>query len=430
MDTPTGHRPLEAPERLRRDALAILQAAIRAVQPERAVAGHLRGLPASGRYVVLAVGKAAWGMARAAREALGERILRGIVITKHGHAGGPLEGFEVREAGHPVPDEKSLEASNRALRILDERPAEAEVLLLLSGGGSALFESPMPGITLEDLREINNRLLRGGASIVELNAVRKHLSAVKGGRLAERLSPTKVLTLALSDVLGDRLDSIASGPAWPDPTTSGEALAVLERCGIRPAPAVLRALREETPKRLDNADVRIVGSLAQAGEAAARAAEALGYQSRILTTALEGEAAAAGRELGALARETRRAMEAGASPKALIAGGETVVIVRGAGLGGRNQELALAAAGEIAGLEGVVLAALGTDGTDGPTDAAGGLVDGGTVRRLAEHGLRIEDGLQENDAYHALQASGDLVITGPTGTNVNDLVVVLIRIDR
>lgn len=430
MDMPIAGKAPERSERLRQDAQAVLQAAVRAVRPDRAVAGHLRGLPAATRYIALAVGKAAWGMARAAREILGERIQRGIVITKYGHAGGALEGFEVREAGHPVLDENSLAATERALQVLGERPPDAEVLLLLSGGGSALFESPLPGVRLADLREINDRLLRGGASIVEVNAVRKHLSAVKGGRLAERLLPTKVLTLALSDVLGDRLDSIASGPAWPDPTTSGEALAVLERCGIRPAPAVLDALRQETPKQLGNVEARIVGSLARACEEAVHAAESLGYRARVLTTALEGEASDAGRELGALARKTRQALETDGLPQALIAGGETVVHVRGGGLGGRNQELALAAAAEIKGLDGVVFAAMGTDGTDGPTDAAGGLVDGGTVRRLAEKGFLLEDALQDNDAYHALQASGDLLVTGPTGTNVNDLVVILVRTDR
>ena len=430
MEPPTTGNSHERAETLRRDALTVLQAAIRAVQPDAAVAAHLRKLPPEGRFLALAVGKAAWGMARAAREALGDRILQGIVITKYGHSGGPLEGFEVREAGHPLPDENSLAATDLALRILENRPPAAEILLLLSGGGSALFESPLPGVTLAELRAFNDGLLRGGASIVELNTVRKHLSAVKGGRLAARLAPTKVLTLALSDVLGDRLDSIASGPAWPDPTTSREALAVLERCSVRPSPTVLAALEQETPKRLENVEAIIVGSLAQACEAALREAESLGYRAQILTTALAGEAAAAGHELGTLARETRRAMEGGSPPQALIAGGETVVHVRGGGLGGRNQELALAASQEIGCLEGVVLAALGTDGTDGPTDAAGGLVDGGTAGRLAGKGRRIEEFLRQNDAYHALQESGDLLVTGPTGTNVNDLVVILVRNDR
>ena len=389
---------------LREDAKYIYTRAIEAVLPDEAVRRALDGADFPGRVILVAAGKAAWRMASAAVSALGERIDTGIVITKYGHAQGTIPGVVCREAGHPVPDENSFSAAREALALTENLTADDTVLFLLSGGGSALFESPLvPGAELQD---ITAQLLACGADIVEINTIRKRLSAVKGGRFARHCAPAHVLAVILSDIVGDPVDMIASGPVSPDSSDTAR-----------------RLLAQETPKTADNVTVRVTGSVRELCAAAAKACRDLGYTPEILTDCEQGVAREVGARLGALARENASC----GTPRAFILGGETVVRLTGNGKGGRNQELALAAAAEIAGTENVVVFSVGSDGTDGPTDAAGGLADGGTVERLAAAGKTVADVLQNNDAYHALRDTGDLIITGPTGTNVNDFAAALVR---
>ena len=416
-------------DKLREDALEIVRRAIDAVLPEAAVREALgRGELAArlreagrGRVILAAIGKAAWRMAQAASEALGDRLAGGVLITKYGHSLGEMRGIEAFEAGHPVPDENAVRGTEALLQRVRGLSPEDTVLFLVSGGGSALFELPAEGVTLRDVADVTGQLLACGADIVEVNAVRKHLSAVKGGRFAKLCAPARVLTVALSDVLGDRLDSIASGPACPDASTSEDALRVVEKYGLALRPRLTEALRRETPKELDNATAVAAGSVASLCAAAGRAAAALGYAPLLLTSTLSCTAREAGAFLAAVAREVRASGRPIASPCAVIAGGETVVRVTGKGRGGRNQELALSACRGIRGLRDVVVVSVGSDGTDGPTDAAGGIVDGTTAEALEASGLDVEAVLRGNDAWTALKAVDSLVITGPTGTNVNDV---------
>lgn len=416
-------------DKLREDALEIVRQAIDAVLPEAAVREALgRGELAArlreagrGRVVLAAIGKAAWRMAKAASELLGDRLAGGVLITKYGHSLGEMRGIEAFEAGHPVPDENAVRGTEALLRRVRGLSPEDTVLFLVSGGGSALFELPAEGVTLRDVADVTGQLLASGADIVEVNAVRKHLSAVKGGRFAELCEPARVLTVALSDVLGDRLDSIASGPACPDASTSEDALRVVEKYGLALHPRLTEAMKRETPKKLDNATAVAAGSVASLCAAAGRAAAALGYAPLLLTSTLSCTAREAGAFLAAIAREVRASGRPIAAPCAVIAGGETVVRVTGKGRGGRNQELALSACRGIRGLRDVVVVSVGSDGTDGPTDAAGGIVDGTTAEALEASGLDVEAVLRDNDAWTALKAVDSLVITGPTGTNVNDV---------
>lgn len=407
---------------LREDARTIVRRAIEAVQPGPAVRRALSGWEkGAGRLVLVAVGKAAWSMARAAWDCLGGQIDVGIVITKYGHAQGPIGALEIREAGHPVPDRAGFSATGEALRLTQGLSEEDTVLFLLSGGGSALFEDPLvpPG----ELEDITGQLLSCGAGIVEMNTVRKRLSRVKGGRFARHCAPARVFSVVLSDIVGDPLDMIASGPAYPDSSTCGEARSVAEKYGLRLSERARALLDRETPKFLDNAQAVITGSVRELCAAAAAACGELGYEPAVLTDCLDCQAKEAGAFLAAIAkshRDTARSL-------AFLAGGETVVRLTGRGLGGRNQELALAAAEGIAGLRDTAVFSVGSDGTDGPTDAAGGYVDGGTKQALEQQGLSVFDALEENDAYHALKAVGGLLFTGPTGTNVNDVAVALIR---
>ncbi|MBR6115233.1 MAG: DUF4147 domain-containing protein [Oscillospiraceae bacterium] len=398
---------------------AIIRRSIEAVLPDAAVKTALRGRAFPGRVFLVAAGKAAWRMAAAAADTLG-RLDGGAVITKYGHVMGPLPGLRCFEAGHPVPDENSFAATRAALSLTEGLRGDDTVLFLLSGGGSALFESPLiPGDTL---RDVTDQLLACGADIVEINTIRKRLSAVKGGRFALHCAPAHVFTIILSDIVGDPVDMIASGPACPDSSTAAQALAVADKYALRLDAETRALLAAETPKTLDNVETAVTGSVRALCRAAAEAARSLGYAPEILTESLQCEARDAGARLGALARE--RAGDGKAI--ALIAGGETVVRLTGHGLGGRNQELALAAAEEIAGLENVLVFSLGSDGTDGPTDAAGGIVTGETAARLAAKGISIPEVLRQNDSYRALQAADGLIVTGPTGTNVNDIAVALI----
>ena len=412
---------------IREDALKIIDEAVRAVYPENAVKEALESFESEGEIKVVAIGKAAWRMAEAARGSLGDCISEGIVITKYKHSMGDIEGFEIFEAGHPIPDKNTIKATKRALDTVKDLGEGDLLLFLVSGGGSSLFELPADNVELEDLVDITDRLLKSGAPIVDINTVRKHLSSVKGGCFAEIVKPAKILSLVLSDVLGDRLDTIASGPAYPDSTTSRDALRIIQKYDIKLPSRVLNALKRETPKSLGNVETRMIGNLFIACEAAERTAEKLGYNSMILTTTLNCQACEAGTFLSAIVRETVSRDRPVKRPCAIILGGETVVQVRGEGLGGRNQELALSAARGIDGLDNVVIASVATDGTDGPTHAAGGIVDGKTMMRLGKEGIDVEEALNDNDSYHALEAAGDLLNTGPTGTNVNDLIVLLCK---
>lgn len=412
---------------IRQDARAIIDAAIAAVLPGSAVKNALAEMPGDSPVYMVAIGKAAWTMAEAACEALGERLKAGVVVTKYGHAKAPLDRVEIIEAGHPVPDEHSVLGAARAMALVEGLGAGDRVLFLVSGGGSALFEMPLDGVTLEDIASATRQILKSGADISEINTIRKHLSAVKGGRFAEACAPAEVLSIVLSDVIGDSLDAIASGPAHPDGTTSRDALRIVQKYGVKLTEGAMNALHRETPKALHNVSTRIIGNVARLCDKAAETARSLGYEPLILTTTLDCEARDAGSFLAAIAREIRASGRPVKAPCAVILGGETVVHVRGGGRGGRNQELALSAALGIQGLADVAVFSVGSDGTDGPTDAAGGLVTGDFVGTCRAKGLSAEAYLENNDAYTILGAVDGLVFTGPTGTNVNDLTVLLCR---
>lgn len=408
---------------LRAQAETIVTASIHAVLPDEAVRRALQGFAPAGRVFLAAAGKAAWQMAHAAVEVLG-RPAGGVVITKYGHVKGEIPGVTCYEAAHPVPDEAGFAATEKALALVHGLTAQDAVLFLLSGGGSALLEKPLiPGAELQD---ITSQLLASGADIVEMNTIRKRLSGVKGGRFALACAPAQVYSIVLSDILGDPLDMIASGPACPDASTCADAFAVVEKYRLPLSPQARQLLSVETPKQLDNVETVITGSVRELCAAAAGACRELGYRPVLLTDRLCCEAREAGSFLSSIARTHDEDGES----LAFLAGGETVVHLTGSGLGGRNQELALAAAPGIDGMADTVIFSVGSDGTDGPTDAAGGMVDGMTMERLRRAGLSVHRVLADNDAYHALDAVGGLIRTGPTGTNVNDVAVVLLRRDR
>lgn len=414
---------------LRIDAEKIIAQAIHASLPDEAVKKAIarRKFTFQGKLIVIAIGKAAWNMAKAAAESISYPIERGIVLTKYGHAQGEIPGFTILEAGHPLPDENTMTGTKQIMEAVAGLTEKDTVFFLISGGGSALFEKPAGSLGLADFLDITKQLLECGADIVEMNTVRKHLSAVKGGRFAVLCAPAKVYAVALSDILGDRADSIASGPVCADESTCADAWAVAEKYGLRLTDAMKEQLSIETPKKVENVDMQITGSVTELCVQAAAAAEALGYTPLILTNMLDCEAREAGRFLAAVAKTVQKDGLPLKPPCALICGGETIVRITGKGKGGRNQELALAAAEAIAGIENIVVAAVGSDGTDGPTDAAGGIVDGGTKARLQANGISISEILAENDSNRALGMADALVMTGPTGTNVNDLYFVLCK---
>ncbi len=412
---------------VKEDAAELIRQVLHEVQPDEAVNAALAGRDFTGPITLIAIGKAAWSMANAAQARLKDQIRGGVAITKYGHSQGPIPGLEILEAGHPVVDQASILATEKALAATANLTESDQVLLLISGGGSALFERPMDGVTLEDLMDITEQLLKSGADITEINTVRKHLSKVKGGKYASHCAPAKILSIVLSDVLGDRLDVIASGPAYPDPSTSEEALAILDHYLIEVDPAIREIIGQETPKQIRNVETVITGSVTRLCEAAAQTGRKLGYETHILSSTVDGEAREVGRIFAALAREIRNGTSTFKAPCAVIAGGETVVRIKGSGKGGRNQELALACAKGIEGLEDLVFFSLGSDGTDGPTDAAGGMVSGKTAATLRQQGCPIEVYLDNNDSYHGLKGADGLLFTGPTGTNVNDLMVLLVE---
>ena len=405
---------------LRKDADQIIASSLKAVLPDEAVQRALQKfVPGSGRTLLVAAGKAAWQMAAAAVRTLGH-VDGGVVVTKYDHVKGEIPGVVCCEGGHPVPDSGSFAGTQKALDLVQGLTGNDTVLFLLSGGGSALFEKPL--VSGEELQDITRQLLACGADIVEMNTIRKRLSAVKGGRFAQLCAPAKVFSIVLSDILGDPLDMIASGPAYPDTSTCAEAQAIAEKYHLELSAEAKALLGRETPKTLDNVTTQITGSVRELCAAAAMECRALGYEPVVLTDQLCCEAREAGSFLASILRT-----HAGEGKKlAFLAGGETVVHLTGKGLGGRNQELALAAAPGIAGLDRAAVFSFGSDGTDGPTDAAGGYVDGSTQSALAAQGMDVFLTLADNDAYHALKAVDGLVMTGPTGTNVNDVAVALL----
>ncbi len=437
--------------RLREDARRILEAAVAAADPRAAVTRALRReggllrvaggeetveLGAVERVWVVGAGKAAEGMARGALEVLGDRVAGGTVTVPAGRTP-PLPGLEVWEAAHPVPDTRGLAGATAALETARAAGERDLVLCLLSGGASALWAAPPAGVSLTELRELTGALLRAGVPIGEVNAVRKHLSRIAGGWLARAAAPARLLTLAVSDVVGSAPETIGSGPTVPDPSTFAEALEVLRSREVPAPAAVLAHLQRgatgevpETPAPGDPAFARasyhVVARNRDALAAAAREAERLGYRATVVGDDLEGEAREVAAQVAALAWGSHAELPSGGAPAAFLLGGETTVTVRGRGAGGRNQELALAAALEMEGEPGVVVAAMGTDGRDGPTEAAGGMVDGETVARGRALGLDPREALEHNDSHTFLRVTGDLLVTGPTGTNVNDVVVVLV----
>ncbi len=407
---------------IREDAEKIISKALLSAMPDTAVKKALANLPEyRGKLVLVAIGKAAWQMAKAAYDQLGEKIDSGIVITKYDHSKGNIGNLVIREAGHPVPDENSYKGTQEALDMVDPLTADDLVLFLISGGGSALFEKPL--VSPEELEAITDQLLSCGADITQINTIRKRLSAVKGGKFALHCQPAKVFSIVLSDIIGDPLDMIASGPAYPDSATSQQALDLARKFNLTFSQETFRLLEEETPKELKGVTTYVTGSVSQLCQQAKETSEELGYSSIILTDSMCCEAKEAGSFMASIAKyyqDTEKSI-------AFIGGGETVVKLTGNGLGGRNQELALTAAKGISGMNNTAIFSVGSDGTDGPTDAAGGYVDGNTASKLAKNDIDIDGVLKNNDAYHALEKVGGLIITGPTGTNVNDLTVLLIK---
>ena len=408
--------------KLRCDADNIVKAAIHAVQPDAAVKRALSNHTFPGRIFLVAAGKAAWQMAKTASDFLSDRICAGVVVTKYDHVMGTIPNVICCEAGHPVPDENSFSGTQKALDLVADLHEDDTVLFLLSGGGSALFEKPLiPGAQLQD---ITSQLLACGADIIEINTIRKRLSAVKGGKFAELCSPAHVFSIVLSDILGDPLDMIASGPACPDSSTSAQAVAITEKYDLRLSDEAKALLQQETPKSLHNVTTMITGSVRELCDAAANACRALGYEPIVLTDMLCCQA----KEAGSFLASILKTHSVSGRKCAFIAGGETVVQLTGNGKGGRNQELALSATLGISGIHGAAVFSIGSDGTDGPTDAAGGYVDYTTAETLSAQGIDIFKVLQNNDAYHTLCSCNGLIFTGPTGTNVNDVAVALLDI--
>lgn len=419
---------MELIKSLRNDAHKIMESSLQAVLPDKAVSGIIgKHLNSGKKYFLVSVGKAAWTMAKTAKDVLGGQISGGIVLSKYHHIEGPVNGIMMLEAGHPVPDAASVSGTRIILDEIKSLDENIEILFLLSGGGSALFELPVDGVVLEDIQNITEQLLACGADITEINTIRKRLSKVKAGGFAALCGNRFIHAIILSDVIGNRVDSIASGPVSPDSSTREDALAIVEKYSLKMNHACRKALDIEPVKQLSNVDVTIAGSVDELCDAAAAAAEALGYSCIRLSSAYTNEARALGTELAAAARSYSAEGRVNDAPQktAWIAGGETIVKLTGQGKGGRNQEFALSSAMEIEGIDGIVAMGFGSDGTDGPTDAAGGIVDGYSVQRMKDAGLDPSDILQRNDSYNGLKAGGDLLITGPTGTNVNDLYLVL-----
>lgn len=430
----------------RQRVVQVLEAALDAVDPAQAVKDYvsLKGdqleigeraydLTQYERLFVLGGGKAGAAMALALEDLLGERITEGWINVKDGYTA-PTQRIHLHEASHPLPDARGVEGTRHIAALASEAGASDLVLCLISGGGSALMTLPVEDIALDEMQTLTEALLRCGATINEINRVRKHLSQIKGGNLARLVHPATLVSILISDVVGSPLDIIASGPTVPDPDTYAAAHEVLAKYDLLSEipdaisirlQAGMKGEIPETPKPGDVAFARtqniVVADNRLAAEAALRQAKILGFETMLLTTYMEGEAREVAKLLAAIAREIDVSERPLARPACLVAGGETTVIVQGDGLGGRNQELALSAAMTIEGLSNVMIVALATDGTDGPTDAAGAIVEGKTLVWAKEQDLDPDEYLANNDSYHFFQALGDLLLTGPTNTNVNDL---------
>jgi glycerate 2-kinase len=426
---------------MRGRALRIFQAALKAAAPDQAVLRHLRldknilvaggeryRLSAFQNIYVIGAGKASAQMARAVERLLGARVTDGLINVKDGH-GAKLQRVRINECGHPIPDRRGVAGARRIAQIASQAGPDDLIVALISGGASALLPLPAPPVTLAEKQKTTRLLLHCGASIHEINCVRKHISRIKGGQLARLAFPATLLTLILSDVIGDDLDVIGSGPTVPDSSTFADARAILEKYRI---PDLLPLAAKETPKPGDKIFEKtrnvIVGSNALAVDAAAEEARRLGFHTLVLSTFVEGEAREVARVHGAIAKEIRAFGRPVPRPACVISGGETTVTIRGKGLGGRNQEFALAAAIDLAGFgDNMLILSGGTDGTDGPTDAAGAIADGATLDRGQALGLDAAAFLRNNDSYHFFEATGDLIKTGPTGTNVADIHLILVN---
>lgn len=412
----------------------MFQAAVDSASPDHTLPRHLPP-PPPGRTIVVGAGKAAASMARAVEQAWPQdRPLSGLVVTRYGHGVGTLARIDVVEASHPVPDAAGAAAAQRILDLVAGLTPEDLVLCLISGGGSALLAAPLPGVTLADKQAINRALLRSGAAIEEMNCVRKHLSAVKGGRLAQAAAPARLVTLVISDVPGDDPSVIASGPTVADATTQAEARAVLARYGIDVPPSVAAVLsdpRRESPKpghpAFARAETRMIATPQAALEAAARVAEAAGIAPVILGDAIEGEAREVGRVMAGIALQVARHGQPAAAPCVLLSGGETTVTVRGSGRGGRNVEFLLALAVALKGAPGISAIAGDTDGVDGAEEVAGAVIAPANLAEAAARGLSGQAALDNNDGHGFFEALDAQVITGPTLTNVNDFRAILIR---
>lgn len=432
---------------LRRHAQTIWEASLDAASPSVCIPRLLqptpegfrvggKDYPVKGRLIVVGAGKAGSGMAHVVDGMFGGRISSGLVITKYGHSL-PTEYIQVFEAGHPVPDESGVLAVEGMRELLHDLDRSDVVLCLISGGGSALLPSPAEGITLVEKQEVTTQLLRAGATITELNAVRKHLSAIKGGQLLAMTAPAQVVSLIMSDVIGDPLDYIASGPTAPDTSTFADARGIIDKYGIEVSDAIMDRLARgaageipETPKKgdplFDRVSNHIVANNRLLVESGAAKARELGFETMVLCSEIEGEARDIGRVFAAIAREIEGSHNPVKPPACILAAGETTVTVRGEGSGGRNQEMALAWALKMAGESGpVCFASVASDGTDGPTDAAGGIVDAETCARAIQAGRDPVRDLRDNNSYALLDAAGDLILTGPTQTNLMDIQILL-----
>jgi len=433
---------------LRQHARDIWEAALHAANPATSLHNAIQvsngvltvagqQIPVKGKLVVVGAGKAAARMAQVVEDIAGDHVTDGLVVTKHDH-GLPLQRIRLVEAGHPIPDESGVRAVRDTQKLLSNLNANDIVLSLISGGGSALWPSPADGITLEEKQQVTQLLLRAGATIQELNGVRKHLSGIKGGQLARWASPARVISLIMSDVIGDPLDFIASGPTAPDTTSFRDALATIRKYGVQPPPAIMKRIEAgargeipENPKPGDSifetVDNRIIANNRLLVDAASKKARDLGLSTLILGTELEGEAKEVAKFFAAIGREVVRSGNPIRTTCCFLAAGETTVAVRGSGLGGRNQEMALAwAIASQSEPMNSCFASVATDGTDGPTDAAGGVVDPSTFSRAMQLGLHPAKFLSENNSYQLLKATGDLIITGPTQTNLMDIQILLV----
>lgn len=405
------------------DALMIIEQTLKDSKPSVAIKKAYASINTNKKIYVIALGKAAWEMANTFHDDMGEHIKKGIVITKYKHSEGRINNFEIIEAGHPMVDQNSVYAANKAIELVKDLDENDLLVMLLSGGGSSLMEKPLDGVEFEEIVDLNDKLLKSGADIVEINSVRKHLSSVKGGRLSALCPNTEIINIILSDVLDNKIDTIASGPTIADESTTEDAIKVLRKYDININDRMMNAINEETPKRISNSSNIVLLNVENLCEITASEAKALGYKPKILATDIRCEARDAGSFIASIAKYvSKRVVE----PTALIFGGETVVKVKGKGKGGRNQELILSSLIEIANTENVLIFSIGSDGTDGPTEYAGAYTTGDYYYKLKKRGLSPEDYLKNNDSSSILESINALIYTGATGTNINDVTVVLI----